>query len=65
MCIPKMHNAGNKIGTLKNAFSDLLKLKFGREKTPSLFVLVYATIANTMKVILNEIKSGIVDNGVS
>ena len=64
MCIPNMLNAGKNTGTTKNVFSDVVKLKFGREKTLSLFVL-YAMIVNTMNAILKEIKSGIVDNGVS
>ena len=63
-CIPNMLNAGNNIGTIKNAFSDVVKLRFGREKTPSLFVL-YAMIVNTMNAILKEINNGMVDNGVS
>jgi hypothetical protein len=59
-----MLNAGNKIGTIKNAFSDVLKLRFGRERTGYLFVL-YPIIANTTNAILNEIKRGIVANGAS
>jgi hypothetical protein len=59
-----MLNAGNKIGTNKNAFSYVLKLKVGREKIGSLFTL-YPMIANMMNVRLNEIKRGIVDSGVS
>lgn len=63
-CIPNMLNAGNKIGTIKKAFSDMLKLRLGREKTVFLFVL-YPMIANTINARLNEINSGIVANGVS
>lgn len=61
--IPNMLNAGNKIGTNKNAFSDVFKLRFGKEKRGSLFTL-YPIAANTMNAILNEIKRGVVDNGV-
>ena len=59
-----MLKAGNKIGTIKNAFSDVVKLRFGIEKLWVLFNL-YPMIANTMNATLNEIKSEIVDNGVS
>ena len=62
--IPNMLNAGNEIGTIKNTFSDVLKLRFGREKILFLFSL-YPIIANAMIAVLNEINSGIVDNGVS
>jgi hypothetical protein len=62
-CVPSMLKAGNKIGTIKNAFSDVLKLISRREKTLFLFVL-YAMIANTTNAILNEIKREIVDSGV-
>jgi hypothetical protein len=58
-----MLNAGNKIGTIKKAFSDALKLRFGNEKKGSLFTL-YPIATNTMNAILNEIKRGIVANGV-
>jgi hypothetical protein len=60
--VPNMLNAGNKIGTIKNTLSEVLKLKSGKEKAISLFVL-YARIANTINTILNEIKRGIVDSG--
>jgi hypothetical protein len=63
-CIPNMLNAGNTIGTIKNAFSDVLKLRVGREKIEFLFHL-YPIIANTMNTMLKEIKREIVDNGVS
>ena len=59
-----MLSAGNKIGTIKNAFSDVLKSKFGREKRDSLFIM-YPIIVNTMNARLNEIKRGIVASGVS
>ncbi|MGB3345741.1 MAG: hypothetical protein WBA71_00585 [Candidatus Humimicrobiia bacterium] len=62
-CIPNILSAGNKTGTIKNAFSDVLKLRFGREKIGSLFIL-YPIIANTINTILNEISNGIVANGV-
>ena len=62
--IPNMLNAGNKIGTIKKAFSDVFRSRFGREKIGSLFVL-YTIIANVMKAILNDIKREIVDKGVS
>jgi hypothetical protein len=64
MCIPNMLNAGNEIGTIKKAFSEVVKLRFGRERLGSLFNL-YPTIANTMNAMLNEIKREIVDNAVS
>ena len=54
MCIPNMLNAGNKIGTIKKAFSDAVKLRYGRKRTTSLFIL-YPTIANTTNARLNEI----------
>ena len=59
-----MLNAGNKIGTIKNAFSDVFKFKFGRAKKSSLFTL-YPTAANTTSVRLNEINNGMVANGDS
>jgi hypothetical protein len=59
-----MLNARNNIGTIKNAFSDVVKSRFGIEKIGSLFAL-YPMITNTMKARLNEIKSEIVDSGVS
>jgi hypothetical protein len=60
-----MLSAGNKIGTIKNAFSDVLKLKFGAGKVrfSTLFNL-YPMIASKMNIKLNEIKRGIVDNGI-
>ena len=63
-CIPNMLNAGNITGTIKNAFSDALKLRFGKEKIGSLFILC-PIIANVIKAILNEINKGMVANGVS
>ena len=62
-CIPNILNAGNNIGTIKNAFSDVLKLRFGRENIGPLFIL-YPIIANTINARLNEIKIGMVANGV-
>jgi hypothetical protein len=59
-----MHSAGKKIGTIKKAFSDVVRSKFGKEDTESLFIL-YSVIANSINAILNEIKSEMVDNGVS
>jgi len=58
-----MLNAGNITGTIKNAFSDMLILRFGKEKRSSLFTL-YPITANTMNAILNEINRGTVNNGV-
>lgn len=52
------------MGTIKNAFSNVFKLSFGREKTVSLFVL-YPMTANTTSARLNEINNGIVASGVS
>jgi hypothetical protein len=63
ICIPNIHNTGNKIGTIKNAFSDVLKLRVGREKINSLFSL-YQTIANTINAKLKEINNEMVANGV-
>jgi hypothetical protein len=63
MCIPNMLNAGNITGTIKNAFSDVLKVSFGREQIGSLFTL-HPIIANAMNAILNEIKRGVVAKGV-
>ena len=62
-CIPNMLNAGKSTGTIKNAFSDVVKLRCGREKTGSLFIL-YPMIANMMNAMLNEINKGMVANGV-
>ena len=62
--IPSMLNAGNITGTIKNAFSNVLKFTFGREKIGVLFIL-NPIIASTMNARLNEIKRGSVDNGVS
>jgi hypothetical protein len=59
-----MLNAGKVTGTIKNAFSDVFKLRFGREKIEFSFHL-YPIIVNTMNTMLKEIKRGIVDNGVS
>jgi hypothetical protein len=59
-----MLKAGNITGIIKNAFSDVFKLSFGSEKEKSLFTM-YPIIANTMNARLNEIRRGIVDNGVS
>jgi hypothetical protein len=64
MCIPNILNAGNKIGTIKNAFSDVVKLRVGREKSKLLFIL-YPKIAKAKNAILNEINSEIVDSGDS
>jgi hypothetical protein len=50
-----MLNAGNITGTIKNAFSGVFKLRFGREKTGGLFAL-YPRIVNIMNARLNEIK---------
>ena len=63
MCIPNMLNAGNKIGTIKNAFSDVLKLRLGKEKFVFLVVL-YPIAANTINARLNEINNGTIDSGV-
>ena len=53
-----------KIGMINNAFSDVVNLRLGIEKIGSLFIL-YPMMANIMNAKLNEIKSGIVANGVS
>jgi hypothetical protein len=62
MCIPNMLNAGNRMGTIKKAFSDVVKSKFGKEKMASLFIR-YAIKVSAIAARLNEINSGIVDNG--
>ena len=59
-----MLNARNKIGMIKKAFSDMVKLKFGKKKMASLFIR-YAIKISAIAARLNEINSGIVDNGVS
>jgi hypothetical protein len=51
-----MLNAGNNTGTIKNAFSNVLKFTFGREKIGVLFIL-NPIIASTMNARLNEINS--------
>jgi hypothetical protein len=61
--IPNILNAGNKIGTIRNAFSDVLRLKLGKEKMASLFIR-YAIKISMIAAILKEINSGIVDSGV-
>jgi hypothetical protein len=63
-CIPNTLNAGNIIGTIKKAFSDVFKVRFGSENIGFLFIL-HPTIANAINALLNEIRRGIVDNGVS
>ena len=64
ICIPNMLNAGNRIGMIKNAFSGVVKLRLGKEKIGSLFI-IHPMVANTMNERLKEIKRGIVANGVS
>jgi hypothetical protein len=59
-----MLNAGNKIGMIKKAFSDMVKSKFGKGKMASLFIR-YAIKISAIAARLNEINSGIVDNGIS
>ena len=61
-CIPNMLKAGNIIGTIKNAFSDVLRLRFGREKTVFLFIR-YATRVSAIAARLNVINIGTVDSG--
>jgi hypothetical protein len=63
-CIPNILNTGKNIGTIKNAFSGVAKLRLGREKTESLFI-IYPIIINIMNAVLNEIKRTLVANGVS
>jgi len=63
MCIPNMLSAGKNMGIIKNAFSDVLRLRFGRENISFLFIL-YPTITNIMNTISNEIRREIIDNGV-
>ena len=63
-CIPNILNAGNKIGTIKNAFSDVLKLSFGREQIGPLFSR-YAIKISAIATRLNEINNEMVVSGVS
>jgi hypothetical protein len=72
--IPNMLKAGNKIGTIKNAFSDMVKLRLHNRFFSQKFILIklfskvlvlYPIAANIMNAILKEIKRGSVDNGVS
>lgn len=58
-----MLNAGKNMGTIKNAFSDVLKLISGREKTVFLFAR-YITMINATVARLSEINNGTVDSGV-
>ena len=62
--VPNMLNAGNKIGTIKNTLSEVLKLQSGKEKAVFLFIR-YATRVSAITAILNEINNGTVANGVS
>ena len=62
--IPSMLNAGNKIGTIKNIFSDVFKLRLGREQIGPLFSR-YAIKISANATRLNEIKREVVDNGLS
>jgi hypothetical protein len=64
-CIPNILNAGNNIGIIKNAFSDALKLRFGRGKEDASLFTLYLIVVNTMNARLNAIKRGIVASGVS
>jgi hypothetical protein len=72
--IPNILNAGNITGTIKNAFSDVVKLRLCKRFFPQKFVLIklfpkvlvlYPMIPKIINAILNEIKRGIIDNGVS
>ena len=60
--IPNMLSAGNKIGTIRNAFSDVLKLKLGKEKATFLSIR-YTTIISAITARLKHISSGTVDSG--
>ena len=59
-----MLSTGKKIGTIKKAFSVVVKLRLGKEKIGSLFTL-YPIITNIINTILNDVKREIVDSGVS
>ena len=60
--VPNMLSAGNITGTIKKAFSDVVKLRFGREKTTFLFIR-YAMKVSAIVARLNEINNGTVDSG--
>ena len=64
MYIPIILNAGNKIGTIINAFSEVFRLILVKEKGVFLFSR-YAIKVSAIATRLNEIKREIVDNGVS
>jgi hypothetical protein len=76
-CIPNTLNAGNNTGTIKNAFSDVLKFRLGKQflQKPNFeeiegFTIFFSKIfnpiiANAMNAMLNEIRRGMVANGVS
>jgi hypothetical protein len=59
-----MLNAGKNTGTIKNAFSDVLNSRLGREKI-GLLIILYPRIPKITNAILKEVKRKIVDNGVS
>ena len=63
-CIPKALNTGNKIGAIKNAFSDVVKLRLDIDMTKSLFI-IYSIAVNIMIAVFKQIRSGVVANGVS
>ena len=62
--MPNILSAGNRIGMIKNDFSEEVKFKFGSEKICSSFIL-YPIIARKINDILNEIKRVVIDKGVS
>jgi hypothetical protein len=62
--IPKALNTGNKIGAIKNAFSDVVKLRLDIDMTESLFIR-YSIVVNIMIAVFKQIRSGVVANGVS
>jgi len=63
-CIPNALNTGNKIGAIKNAFSDVVKLRLDIDMTESLFI-IYSIAVNIMIAVFKQIRSGVVANGVS
>ena len=60
--VPNMLNAGNITGTIKNAFSDVLKLIPGKEKTAFLFTR-YTTRISAIAARLNQKSTEPVDSG--
>lgn len=63
-CVPIILSGTKNIGIIKNIFSNAHKLISGTKKIEFLFI-IYPKSINMTKAKLNDIKRGIVDNGVS